>query len=296
MLVRVKSIHAQDRDSLIDKVFHLVGKEDSLVLVRCDIHQRGDTLAVVWRDEAVQIALLDDGTDFLVRSDSLASEVLLGIGHVLRLDFHTEATGHSHVEAELERDDAARLVIRCRADVRSHRHSGEEIRSTPLHIDALQRVGIVAHPELVEVGQHAVVGTTATAGTGLDNEVGIFSADTFASLGETTVEIDEKVRLLVGRQVRRTEVDDVHVGVPLDIRQVGVSRHQIIHDLEDEVLHLRIREVEHQLGTATARMRGALGRADNPVGVLFVEFALQVRHFRFNPDTELDATLGSGLD
>ena len=296
MLLRVEAVHTQDRDCLIDKVFHLVGKEDSLVLVRCDIHQRGDTLAVVWRDKTIQITLLDDGADFLICSDSLAGEVFLVIRHVLRLDFHAEAAGHGHIEAELQRDDAAGLVIGRRADVRSHRHGGEEIRRAPLHIDALQRVGVVAHPELVEVGQHAVVGTTAAAGTGLDDKVGIFRADAFASLGETAVEIDEEMRLLVGSQVGRAEVDDVHVGIPLDIGQVRVSRHQIIHDLEDEVLHLGVREVEHQLGTAPARMRGALGRADNPIGVFFVEFALEVGHLRFNPDAELDATLGSGLD
>ena len=69
-------------------------------------------------------------------------------------------------------------------DMRCHSDGGEEIGSSPLHIDTLQGIGIVAYPELVEVRQHSVVGTTAATGTCLDGKVGIFGTDALADFLE----------------------------------------------------------------------------------------------------------------
>ena len=54
------------------------------------------------------------------------------------------------------------------ADVRCHRYRREEIGGSPLDVDALEGVGIVGYPELVEPGQDTPVGT-ATAGCAVLN-------------------------------------------------------------------------------------------------------------------------------
>jgi len=86
-------------------------------------------------------------------------------------------------------------------------------------------------------------------------------------------------------------VHDVHVGVPLDVSDVGVLRHQVVDDREDEVLYLRVAHVENQL-RAAAPEHGVSSRGlDDPVGVLLVEHALGVGHLRLYPDAELHAVL-----
>ena len=37
-------------------------------------------------------------------------------------------------------------------DMAGHSDGGEEVAGAPLHVDALQGIGIVTYPELVEVG------------------------------------------------------------------------------------------------------------------------------------------------
>ena len=110
-------------------------------------------------------------------------------------------------------------------DVRSHRQSRIEIGGTPLHIDTLQRIGVVTDPELVEVGQHTVVGTTATTGTCLNGQLRIFGTDALAHLFKAAMKLDVEVALLVSRQVLRTMVHDRHVGIPLDIVDRRVVGH-----------------------------------------------------------------------
>ena len=43
-----------------------------------------------------------------------------------------------------------------------HRDGREEITGAPLHIDALEGIGIVGNPELIEVGKHTPVSATTT--------------------------------------------------------------------------------------------------------------------------------------
>ena len=59
-------------------------------------------------------------------------------------------------------------------DVRGHSDGREEMGCSPLHIDTLQGIGIVAYPKLVEVRQIAPVGPSTSRSTVLDDEVGIF--------------------------------------------------------------------------------------------------------------------------
>ena len=86
-------------------------------------------------------------------------------------------------------------------------------------------------------------------------------------------------------------VEDGHIGVPLDIVDLRIFRHEVVDDGEDEVLHLGIGHVEHELGAATTENRGTLRRLDDPIGVGVVELADTVGHLWLDPDAELDAVL-----
>ncbi len=66
--------------------------------------------------------------------------------------------------------------------------------------------------------------------------------------------------------------------------------------MEDEVLHLRIGQVEHHLRTAAAGRQLTALAAQHPVGMLLEELALGVGHLGLNPDAELDTVYCSLFD
>ena len=265
--------------------------EHRLVLCLCDVHQRSHALLLERRLQTVEVAKLHDMTYALVVGDSLTALVLVDIAEHLRLNLHAETSAHSHVGAELQRHGARCLVVRRIGDVRSHSYRGEEVGCAPLHVDALQGVGVVARPELVEVRQVAPVDTSAARCAVLDGEVGILGAYALQSLLQSAVIVDVEVALVVGCEILRAVVGDVHVSVPLYVVDFGILRHEVVYDGEHKVLHLRVGEVEHHLRAATSRAQFALRSLDNPVGVLVVELALGVRHLRLYPYTELHAQL-----
>ena len=151
--------------------------------------------------EAIEVAKLDDGTHALVVGDDLAAECLFVVGHVLGLYLHAEATRHGHVAAIFERSGTEHSVVGHSRDVGGHGDGGEEIGGAPLHIDALQTIGVVAHPELIEVGEQAIVGASTTRSTILDDYIGILGANALAELDECLVILDVEVTLFVHRQV-----------------------------------------------------------------------------------------------
>ncbi len=175
--------------------------------------------------------------------------------------------------------------------MRRHHLCREEIACAPLHIHTLQGVGIVAHPELVEVRHISPVGTSATRSAVLYNQVGILLTDTLAGLLITTMVFNEHVALTVHGEILRTMVCDVHVRIPLDIIEVGILLHEVVNDTEHEILHLGIAEVEHKLRAATSHQEFTSRHLNHPVGVLLIQFADAVGHLRLNPYTELHSVL-----
>ena len=111
------------------------------------------------------------------------------------------------------------------AHMAGHSESGIEIGGAVLDVDALERVGVVAGPELVEIGHHTVVGATATAATSLHDEIGIFGSHALQNLAQSHVIVDIDLRLTVARKVRRTVVGELAIGIPFDIGDFGILRH-----------------------------------------------------------------------
>ena len=55
---------------------------------------------------------------------------------------------------------------------------GREVHAgAPLDVEALACIGVVTHPELVEIGHQTIVDAPASACAALDDQVGILLAD-----------------------------------------------------------------------------------------------------------------------
>ena len=265
--------------------------EDSLVLRLAHVHDGTQTLVVVRRYQAIEVAKLYHWTNLLVLGDSLLAESLLLIGHVLRLNLHTQATAHRHVNAILQGCGAEDGMIRNGGDMTCHGNGWEEVAGAILHVDALEGIGVVAHPELIETTETTPVGTTSTAGTALDDNILVLGTDAIHHLGKTCMISNIHVTLVCHREILATMVHDRHVGIPLDISNLRILGEQVINHAEHEILHLRIGEVEHELRATTTQDGITLRSLEDPVGMLLVEFAHTVGHLWLYPDTKLHAIL-----
>ena len=82
-----------------------------------------------------------------------------------------------------------------------------------------------------------------------------------------------------------------HVGIPLDVVNLWVFRHEVVNDAEHEVLYFGVAEVEDDLRATTSEGCVTLGSLDNPVRMCLVELTGGVGHLGLNPDTELHTVL-----
>ncbi len=252
------------------------------------------------RLETIEVALLDDVAQTLVVGHRLLGERPLLLGEVGGFHLDAEAARHGHVEAELQRNDAPRLVVGRGAHMAGHGARRVEVGGAPLDEDALQGIGVVTRPELVEVRHHAIVLASATRAASLHDEVGILGADALQHLAQAHVVVHVDLRLAVAWQIGGAVVGDVAVGIPLDVGNLRVLGHQPVYHTEDEVLHLGVAEVERGLRAPSSEARLASGVLQEPVRVLVVDVAgFPVAHLRLDPDAELDAVflglVGQGL-
>ena len=171
-----------------------------------------------------------------------------------------------------------------------------EVRGTPLHVDTLEGIRVVAHPKLVEVGQDTVTGTSSSSAAGLNQHVGILGADAFEHFVQAAMVFNVYVRLFVLGQIGRAIVFQLHIGIPFDIGNLRMLAEQIVYDAEHEILNFGITYVEQHLCTAPSVLQGPSFDLQSPVGMLFEEFALAVYGFRLYPDAEFDAVPISRLD
>ena len=244
-LIGIESCHLHSRQVLVDECLGLPPIEHCLLLGVIHIHQRCHSLLVVGRHKTIDISHLHYRANRLVFGYGILAQRLFLVGHVLGLNLHTETSAHCHVDAVFQRDDTLGLVVGCGTDMGRHHLGREEIACAPLHIHSLKGIGVVAHPELVEVWHIAPVGSSASRSAILDNQIGIFLAYSLQCLLQSTVIFHQQMTLLVHCQVLRTMVAYVHVGIPLDIIKVGIFLHEIIHYRHHEVLHLGIAHVEY---------------------------------------------------
>ena len=204
--------------------------------------------------------------------------------HVAELDVETELAHHGHVRAEFD----ARVLVPC-GHVGAHGLGRIEERVTVLDEQALYGVGVVAGPELCEVLQCLVVDTAATAGAKHHRQFGIFGLDAVEHLVQSTHIVHIEMSLLVF-QIRRVDIGNRTVAVPLEISDARIFGHQPVYYTEDEILYFGVAQVEHHLVAEIILI--AVGQVNHPIFMLFVKFAFGAHHFRLYPNTEFDVAFG----
>lgn len=110
-LVGVETGHHHTRELLVHECLGFPPIEHRVVLVGIDIHQRGYALAIVGRDESIDITELHSRTYFLVVGDGIFYNRFLLVGHVFGLEFKAETSAHSYVGTEFDRYAAECLMV-----------------------------------------------------------------------------------------------------------------------------------------------------------------------------------------
>ena len=205
------------------------------------------------------------------------------------MQLHAQTSRAGDVEAELDGRDIAGLMVGRGRHVRPHDRRRIEKARPVLDARARKRFGVVAGPHFVEVFHCAELHAAAARGAGLDQHIGIFGPNAFHDLVEALRIIDPEMRLFVLGQVLRPCIFDVAVGIPLDIVDIGREFHRIVEYREDEILHLRIAQIEKPLVAHTGYF--AVARLHDPVGMFLGQFASGVHHLRLDPDTEFHPLL-----
>ena len=170
----------------------------------------------------------------------------------------------------------------------TQRLTREYLRVPPLYKQALDRIGIVARPELCEILQCFIIGASAATGTQHHRKIGIFSLDPVQYLVESTHIIDIQMRLLIF-QIHRIDIGYRTVAVPLKEGDAGIFSHQVIDHAKYMILYLRVTEVEYHLVTEVIFV--TVGQVNHPVLMFLVKLAFRIHHFRLYPYTELDTFL-----
>lgn len=91
-------------------------------------------------------------------------------------------------------------MVRHGRDMTRHGDSWEEVTGAILHIDALQGIGVVTHPEFVEATKAAPVGTGTTAGTALDYHILILGTDAVDDIGKALMVSDVEMTLVAAER------------------------------------------------------------------------------------------------
>lgn len=237
-------------------------------------------LSLIRRNEAIEVAVEDRRLQSVVVPEGLLAKLQLVGGKVLDDDVESQFPHHGDIRTEFHGGRA--IPVRHMGAHALHR---EEVGVAPLDEDTLQRVRVVAGPKLREMAQCSVIRTASASRAEHHRQVRIFGLDAFQDPVQPPHVIDPQVRLFV-IEICRVGIHDRTVAIPFEIGDAGIFCHQPVHDPEDEILNLRIAQVQNQLIPEIELF--TVGIAQNPVPVLFVELAAGIDHLGFDPQTESD--------
>src|SRR6266700_4007892 len=228
---------------------------------------------------------MGDFTDMFVGADGSGANRFIFSRQFCQIEIHAKSAAHGDGTGKMHGPIAPM------GDMARQGHDGEKIGVIPLQGDSTHRVGIVAGPELVEIFEGPVIGTTAATraehqfgfGEGLGGALhqGIQGADI----------IDPQVRLAISREETRPWLGQVAVAIPFHVGNAGNTQYALEHG-PLEILNGGTGEIQREL--VTLQFEFALRLADYPVRMLLEQFAFRINHLRLNPDTELQSFFHSG--
>ena len=168
-----------------------------------------------------------------------------------------------------------------------HRHDGLRISigSAGLNPDAVERVRIVARPALGHIAEHAEIEAVAPAGAGFKQHMREAVAQRLQDIVKAEI-IAVKIFALPRAECPPEHIGKLAVHIPLDIFNVAELDH--IRDRVDQVLlHVRIRQIQHELVAALRRLVFVCGH--RPIRVRAVKVAVRVYHLGLHPQAKLEA-------
>ena len=150
----------------------------------------------------------------------------------------------------------------------------------------LDGVGVVAAPDLGEVGQHARVEASAAARAALKQHMGEAGGQGLQQPVNAQHVPVGRFALPLGGQHPAVHVGHVPVHVPFHIGD-GVVGQQVGQPLGQVVHHLGAAHVQHHL--VAAHHRGPARQGEGPVRMRPVQVGILAYHLRLHPDAELHA-------
>ena len=198
--------------------------------------------------------------------------------HLFQTYIKTQLAHRGHIGTELD----GSILVPARY-MSTHSLGREELRESPLDISTFYRIGIVAAPEFGEVFQRLIIATGTTTGTKHHRNIRIIFLHAFHHIIHTTYMVDIQIALFF-LQIRRVDIGNRAVTIPLEECDVRIFLHQFFYYTVNIILYFRIAQIEYQLVTVIITV--SIFIVDSPVRMFLEQFTFRIHHFRFNPDTE----------
>ena len=172
--------------------------------------------------------------------------------------------------------------------MRTHSLGREELGESPLYVNTLHRIGIVAAPELRKIFQSFVIASGTSTRTKHHRHIRIFLLDTLEYIVDTSYMVDIHASLAI-LEIRRIDIGYRAVAVPLEICNIRILSHNIVNNTENMVLNLRIAHVKNKLIAIIVDLTVLV--MYGPVRMLLKQFTFRINHLRFDPYSELHSCL-----
>ena len=260
----------------------VVGKKYGTLLVLAYIVD-GAVATLVWRNQTILIAIENHRLHIVVVLYCLLHKLIVVSRERLEVDVEAKLARAAQVGAELHG-----CVLVPVGNMRTHGLSREELRQTPLYVDALIWVGIVRTPKLCEVLQHLIIHSSTTARAKHHRKLRILVVDACEHIVYATHMVDVEVALVL-LVIGRVDIGNDAIAVPLKVSHIRILGHNAVDNAKHIILNLRVRNIEHQLVAIIISV--ALWLHNHPIGMLLEEFALWINHLWLNPYTKLHSNL-----
>ena len=162
----------------------------------------------------------------------------------------------------------------------------KEVRVTPVNINSFQCICVIAGPELGKIFHRSIVSSAAATRTKHDGQLRILFTNTFQNFIKASCVFNKKMCLFVFEKWWIL-VGHAAVAIPLNKSKVWIFCKQVIYNIKNKVLHLRVAQIQYQL--IAAIIFCTVRKLEYPVRMLLIQFAFWIDHFRFQPYTEFDS-------
>ena len=232
--------------------------------------------------QAVQIAVLNDMPPHLIPRDFRRKQRHFLVAQLRYIRADAQRAAHRRVEFIAPIRPPAPPSVRGRVrHPAAHHHRRIHQRIPLLNKQPIERVRVVADPELRRSLRHAQIHARAAAAACLDIHIG----ELFFQRVQDSVERQNMPLPREGRQAF-AYVGHRAIHVPFQIAD-RVCVQQAAQHVERESLNLRLSEIEQIL--VSLRQRFAAVQPMNPIRVRAVQIAVRVDRFRLDPQPEIHA-------